>query len=126
TQHRGLVQRGVHHLRPPYSFDTSTRPTHPSVRTPSQPWHLHDGCPPPDAPTHRQNAHPTVAASSPHGHGPRSGYVQPAGVRISRVLMGAIVGEECDSPIRSVLVLPSGLSCSDRVQLGPTGTAGPP
>lgn len=62
---------------PPYSFGTSTLPTHPSVRTLSQARHRHAGCPPLSVPAHRQNTKLTHAADSPHAHGPGSGYVQP-------------------------------------------------
>ena len=59
--------------RPPYSLSTSTRPTQPSVCTESHARHRHDGCPPPIAPAHMQNAQPQTADAAPHGHGPGSG-----------------------------------------------------
>lgn len=59
--------------RPPYSFGTGTAPAHPSTLTSSHARHRHDGCPPPDALSQRQNAQPHVAAVSPQGHGPGSG-----------------------------------------------------
>ena len=46
---RGRLQASScsNHVRAehPYSFDTSARPTHPSARAASQPFHRHDGCP---------------------------------------------------------------------------------